>query len=292
MLQEVPIVAQQQKTIRITERKAVNEETRYKIFDAVARAWEHQFAEAARLLFNQEFAEILAILKREGKAAKAGDPFAQFLIHVTAYLVTRTDAWTDMFLGLMGGLMVSQVETVGGGLGFAFDISQPTVQAFLHDYTFEFARGVTGVTESTLRGLVATAQEEGWSVPRLRDEITGLFDAYDRDRAEMIARTETIRSSNAGTMEAWRLAGIERKRWYASIDGRQCAWCEDMHNRYGPGTDGISMTQTFAKEGDRLEADQEVGGAVQTRTMTVTYENVYHPPLHPNCRCTILAVVE
>jgi HK97 family phage portal protein len=284
MLMEVA-VGQAQKAIQITEHKTIDiHEAQYKVFDAVAKSWERRFKDAAQELFKEELEEIMRILRTDRKQAPAPGVFADFTLHVVAYLVTRTDAWTEMYLGLMGGLMASQVETVGATLGFSFDLAQPTVQAFLHEYTMEFAKGVVGVTETGMRGLVAIAQEEGWSVPHLRNEIMGLFDAYDRDRAEMIARTETIRSSNAGTQEAWRMAGISRKRWYASIDGRQCPWCEQMHNDYGPGTDGISMTQTFVNEGTMLEAGE--------KTMTVTYTDVYYPPLHPRCRCTILAVVE
>jgi uncharacterized protein with gpF-like domain len=136
---------------------------------------------------------------------------------------------------------------------------------------------------------VAQAQAEGWSVPHLREEITARYAEFDEQRADMIARTETIRSSNAGTHEAWRLAGIERTQWYASIDGRECEFCGALMERYGPGTDGISVTENYVNEGDDVSVQAEDG---TTRSMTANYGNVAYPPLHVNCRCTILAVTE
>lgn len=264
------------------------QELYHKAFDTVAHAWETTFRRAAEQLFRNELKGLLKILRKEGKAAVKAAPFANFQVEGTSYLLAGTSVWAEVYEPLIAGLLLDQADNILAAVGITFDLESPEVQAFLTEYTFKFAQSVEGVSEAALRGLVAEAQVEGWSVPQLRKAITEQWGVYDKQRAQVIARTETIRSSNAGTQEAWRLAGIERKQWYASIDGRQCPWCEDMHNRFGPGTVGISMTETFAREGDVLQVT--VGETV--KTMTVTYANVPHPPLHPQCRCTILAIVE
>ncbi len=93
----------------------------------------------------------------------------------------------------------------------------------------------------------------------------------------MIARSETIRSSNAGEEEAFREAGIEVKEWYASLDERICSFCREMH-----GTQ-IAVGSAFQSDG----AVMEVGG----HRLVMDYGDVKYPPLHPDCRCTILPVV-
>ena len=295
MIQEVPAEMEGQKALQIqaeTKMAGLGEEKLelyYKAFDAVARAWEGRFRAEAREQLKRELEKILAMLKKEGKASLEGLPFAAFLDAVLAFLVDSRGLWEAAFFPLFEGLVDSQGTQVLGALGMAWDVSRPEVQEFLHGYTIRFAQTVEDTTERAVRGLVATAQEEGWSVPHLRDEIDGLFDEFDRNRAENIARTETIRSSNAGTHEAWSVAGIERTQWYASIDGRQCPFCEDLFIKYGPGTPGISVTENYVNLGGTLEVDVGDG---KTRKMTVTYGDVAYPPLHNQCRCTILAVTE
>jgi HK97 family phage portal protein len=294
MLREMPGELETQKILMpIREVKALPPspeellERRYKAFDMVARAWEGRFRKEAQEQFKRELEEVLAILRREGKASKQGLPFAGFLDGTLAFLVTSRPAWQAAFLPLFTGLMQSQTEEVLGALGFSFDVSRPEVQQFLENYTIHFTNVVADATAHSVTELVAQAQAEGWSVPHLREEITARYTEFDERRADMIARTETIRSSNAGTREAWRLAGVERLQWYAHVDGRECEFCGEMHDRYGPGTDGISITENFVNEGGEVSTQTEEG---TTRSMTVTYGDVANPPLHVNCRCTILAV--
>jgi len=234
--------------------------------DLVATAWESVFRKTAAGLFRKEKAELLKILRKEGKATKQGDPFATFLEEGAAYLMVDKDAWAEEFTPLFSGLVAAQADNILGAYGISFDINRPEVQEFLKGYTYEFAKGIEGVSEKGLRELVAQAQAEGWSVPTLRkaiEEDTKHY--YDKVRSKRIARTETIRSSNAGTEEAWKQAGIEKKQWYATLDGRQCAECEAQYE--------------YSKANPTI-----MGGDFQA--------GIPYPPLHPNCRCTILAYFE
>jgi SPP1 gp7 family putative phage head morphogenesis protein len=264
-------------------------ETYYKGFDLVARAWEGRFRKEAQQQFGRELEEMLAILRKEGKQGSVGLPFATFLAGVIAFLVTSRPAWADAFLPLFAGLIESQATEVLGALGFSFDITRPEVQQFLETYSIDFASGICEETERIIVEVISQGQAEDWSVPHMREELMNTVENMTEQRAEAIARTETIRSSNAGTHEAWELAGIERIQWYASKDERTCEFCWNLYDRYGPDTNGISMTENFVNLGEWDSAvDDE--GRIQTRTET--YGDVPYPPLHPNCRCTILAVTE
>ncbi len=88
------------------------------------------------------------------------------------------------------------------------------------------------------------------------------MDSLLRQRAEVIARTETMRAANAGQREAWNVAagkGLIDKAdyvrvWKVTWDERLCDECEPLDDT------SVGMDEEF-DEGD--------------------------PPLHPNCRCTI-----
>jgi len=189
-----------------------------------------------------------------------------------------------LFLPLFAGLMADQALLLAETLGVvAWDIANPEVQAFISDYSFKFASGLGATTKEGLRGLVASGQAEGWSINKLRDELTSIYGGWDKTRAQMIAQTETIRSSNAGAVRSYQNAGIEYKQWFTAQDGKVCGFCQEMHNKI------VGVSENYWAMGDTMDVDVPDEKPI---TMTFSYEDVGAPPLHPNCRCTILPVVE
>ena len=126
------------------------------------------------------------------------------------------------------------------------------------------------------------AQTEGWSVPKLREAINETWEFNEKVRAERIARTETIRSSNAGATEAMRLTGIEMIEWYTADDERVCPFCREMHGKR------IEIGRSYWDEGQQMTVYDAEGNAQDLKIIWA----VGYPPLHPNCRCTVLAVIE
>lgn len=90
-----------------------------------------------------------------------------------------------------------------------------------------------------------------------------------KQRAETIARTETIASSNGGLLDAWKrrrdsgLVAIDaRKRWVVTPDDRLClTYCAPM-----------------ARQERLLDESFQTG----------TGSLVLHPPAHPRCRCAMV----
>ena len=88
-----------------------------------------------------------------------------------------------------------------------------------------------------------------------------------RRRALTIARTETMRAANAGSVAAWQdaqakglLATDVRKGWVVTEDDRLCPICEAIPDL---NPDGVLLDQPFRTDlGD-----------------------LYWPPVHPACRC-------
>lgn len=177
--------------------------------------------------------------------------------------------------------------TVGGEvaadlIGSTFDGYHPEIKTYIESYTSKFIQGLAETTRKDFRNLLIKAQTEGWSVPRLRDKIRELMNNYSRSRAEMIARTEMIRASNAGAKISYRQAGVKELEWLYTSDRRTCPYCRAMNGRI------VRIEKPFAEKGDTVTGKDEEGNEVHYK---VTYESVQYPPLHPRCRCTIIPVI-
>ena len=109
---------------------------------------------------------------------------------------------------------------------------------------------------------------KGDVTPQEFDWYTSRMPPY---RTEMIARTETIRSSNAGSDELYREWGVQQHEWLATKDDRV--------------------------RDDHLAADGQIVG-IDEPFIVGGYEADFpgDPNLPPeesiNCRCTVLPVME
>ena len=145
-----------------------------------------------------------------------------------------------------------------------FDRTNP---AALLEAQVRAAKLVTNITETMrkeMRKTIADAFKEGRDTQSLADEIYKLVG--DEARADLIARTETLKAANVGqsvlfdqAVEKGLLTGREKKEWIVTPDDRLCPICEEM--------DGVIIP---------IDDDFEVDG-----------ESISEPPAHPNCRCTI-----
>ena len=161
----------------------------------------------------------------------------------------------------------------------SFDVADPRAQAFISNRSFKFATDVNETTQSALRGSLSEGLAGGESIPELRKRVQSVFtDGYGplnvragKARAEMIARSEIVRASNAGAELGYMQSGVvEAKEWYASISERTCEYCLEMHGKT------MGLGEAFFAQGDVMTVE---GGS----SIKLDYEEVRHPPLHPRC---------
>ena len=142
-----------------------------------------------------------------------------------------------------------------------FDAGHPRLRDWIKRHTAELVKGVSQTTKDEIAALLDEAfVDETLDQRDLMAEIRDLLG--DKDRAELIARTETMRAANAGQREAWR-QGVEdgyvepkeRRVWIVTDDDALCEECEPL--------DGVTAPVDGEYEGDGEDG----------------------PPLHPDCRC-------
>lgn len=158
-------------------------------------------------------------------------------------------------------------ETVVGDIEMSFDAGDPHAKAWIQEQALELAQGISETTRDEIRDLIDHAFDAGntdLDVDELTKRITNLID--DSERADVIARTETMRAANQGQLEAWDqaeeqglLTGDEKKEWIVTPDDRLCPICEPL-------------------DGEQVDRDG---------TFNVEGEEIDGPPAHPRCRCAM-----
>lgn len=123
-----------------------------------------------------------------------------------------------------------------------------------------------------LRKILSEGFRENKSIAQIKAQIKEEIRLSDRldnkgnllltaeERPGIIARTETITIANQGLKQLYKDNGIKRVRWLAAVSERTCEECQNLNGRVF----NINEIQT----------------------------GVDQPPLHPNCRCTLLSVLE
>lgn len=143
------------------------------------------------------------------------------------------------------------------------NIHTSTATHFLNTDGLAFVQGINDTTRENLRDQLVNGLREGESIAQLKERVNGVFIDAKGQRAEKIARTEVLRSTNFATVEAYRQSNVvEAKEWLTALD--PCPICAPL--------DG----QTVPLNGKFLTPD----GAID------------FPPEHPNCRCTTIPVMK
>jgi len=269
--------------------------------DRIARKWEKKFGDETATQFRLDLRRLLAIMQKEKTAAidrKATIGWQNILLGWEAYLTMAGGRWREAFIPLIQGIIMDQGNEWNDQFGMEFDVRNLFGEAWWQKYTIEFADPIQKTTGNVLHGIIADAEEEGWSIPRVEREleetfhqwITGDMKPDDPDwqfvkdrtplfRREMIARTETIRASNAGSQALFDDWGVEKKEWLATPDNRTrathlAAW-SDYSEGGQPGP--IPMNEPFGVGGSSLQYPGDPNG----------------PPGETiNCRCTMVPFMD
>jgi hypothetical protein len=115
-------------------------------------------------------------------------------------------------------------------------------------------------------------------------DVIGLLEeaGFDENRAQTIARTESARAYTDGQNAAWEASGVVKgKTWLVSPYA--CEFCEAAAKEFGEKSVGVN--DAFYERGATITG---ASGA----TIALDFDDTSGPPLHPNCRCSLLPVID
>jgi len=158
------------------------------------------------------------------------------------------------------------------GLEPSFDMLNPRVVRHLEEFAGDRIEGlVDDTTRSALRESLVDGVRAGEGIRELKARVSEVFDGATGYRAERIARTEVLRSSNFATTEAQRMSGIVSKRqWVSTLDDRT----RETHAELSGQERGID--EPFEVDGKQAMHPGDFGD----------------PSEDCSCRCTTVAIID
>ncbi len=231
-------------------------------------------------IFNDQERKVLNALTDAEK--KSVEKIAQSDIESILISVTQENKISaDLLLPLVREIL----EEVGNDtLDFldpdlvGFDAQAESVRQFLRADALKGIRVMNKVTKSKLRKVLSESIQEGLGPVAAGRKVREVFNEAKTVRALRIARTETLKAANRGTLEAYKQSGVVvGKEWLTAEDEVTCQWCEPMGGKV------YAIDDEFFNHGETYLGKE--GGV-----LNINLEDIVAPPLHPNCRCTIVPV--
>jgi HK97 family phage portal protein len=240
----------------------------------LADEFEKKYTALMTKIFRDQRDFVLAIMPT--KSAKAID-WAKFLL--SSQMEKRR--YAKELSALVTKIIIDQAAEAFAFVGVddSFNEKNPALISYLDKRAFKFATPVTQLTNKLLGNQFKEGISAGESIPQLRKRVEDVFGKMEVYRSERIARSETLRATNYSTLEAYKQSGVvEGQEWLATEDERLCEYCGPMDGKVLP------LDNSWFKRGETLVGTQ--GGSLK-----LDYEKIQHPPLHVNCRCTLIPVV-
>jgi HK97 family phage portal protein len=222
-------------------------------------------------------ARVLAMLKQsrnDPRLANAMIPYIEESVRSGMALGTRT--------------LEAQIGTrLPVSIGMSSDNLDKYVQQATTRLVSNSVNGIRSEFTVDVRALLRNGLDEGldnaqlaktvqdWAAGEPDDERTTQW------RALRVARTEAMRGHQTAQLDAWTETGlVTGKQWILAPDA--CEFCEAAAAAYGEGSHAVD--EPFFAKGSALEGAD--GGVFK-----LDYEDIYAPPLHPNCRCDLIPVL-
>lgn len=250
----------------ISEEVEKKAEIRWKQDMEETKPWEKRFTKASMDLFEDQKKRAIAELKTQKGTKLVGD----ILDRSKERRIT-----IKVFFPIFQDLVKERGQVAIDYIGADEEFDVKKASKFIEKNSLRLAAEMTKTTSDQLRALVVAGVEQGESTDELARRISE-YSGFNISRAEKIARTETIRGFAASDIEGWKQSEVvERIIWYTALDERVDDMCEFLHGKE------VGLGKSFLDEDEQIEVGLEPYAG-----------DIEYPPLHPNCRCSLIPVVE
>lgn len=237
------------------------------------RYWEKQMSQAERI--EEEFSTRLdqylqgieerAIDQLAQNATKAGTPSRRTkdLVDEEAEVQAALDLFTPLLKDMSDLAGTEAFDLLG--LSRIYSPSRK-IHETVQEFVKKMANSVVSTDSQKLEMILNEGLDQGQSVAEIEQRIRSEFSGFRKTQSENIARTEVLRASNAGTLDAFKQSGVVSKaQWYTARDDRVEPMCAELDGKIVP------LGRAFFED---------------------DYSSGVQPPLHPRCRCTLLPVID
>ena len=254
-LTNIPTTEQQQ---LLLEKLVRNEETHVKVMTVAAAHMFDEMADEFRTVLDQE-----GVKRWEFKAQITGIRKIRPGLEQIVKRNMRANI-TDV--------VIEGAEGTRTTLGTGFGLTNDEAVQFASKYTSALAGEIAGNSIDTVRDIITDGIKQGRAVKDTRILLEEKFTDWSASRAEMVARTETLRAANMGSLEILRKGGVAYKQFIAAPDA--CSACLALADQVN------ALPEPYMAKGDSVTLE---GG----ETIVNNYMHMPAPPIHPRCRCTI-----
>lgn len=158
-------------------------------------------------------------------------------------------------------------------IAISFNLLNDKALKFLEDKKIKFAIKVADTTHKAIINELSEGFEKGESIQELSNRIKNMPE-FDMKRATVVARTEIISSSNAGTLEGYRESGVViGKEWSSTKDERTRDHHKEVEGQR------VELDDPFIVDGDLLMYPGD-------NSFDAKASNVIQ------CRCSLLPILE
>ncbi len=249
--------------------------TYWKIFAAEEEGLEQSFLIPLQLHFKTQCEEVIQRLNREWKkvvgqySGWSRQRIRQHLkdnkTNLRAININEKDEraalaeeFTPVVQTIMkeyGDVRITELNNLGKAIAFEFNVNDPRVLKWLGSRMREFSREVAGTTFDEIEAILREGFAEGDSIVTVSETLREKFESWDKYRAPLIARTETISAMNKSDLESVKQLGLEdalRKHWLSSRDDNTRETHLIADKEYS--AEGIRVDEEFKVGRDSMEA--------------------------------------
>lgn len=220
-------------------------------------------------------------------AEKLGEQKAASTVsEIAASVVSDTDVFAQSIMPVIRDIInaegIAQIQSLVDNA--VFYMQTPEIQRFIKKDGVKFIQAVNQETASQLQDELVEAIGKQESIPQIKARVQKVFEDANGFRAERIARSEVMRATNFSTQQAYKQSGVvESKEWLTAHDERTCPWCGPLDGKQ------LGLNDDFFEQGDTVTGVNDKGKKVY---LNIGVDDVGFPPLHPNCRCTLIPVLK
>lgn len=219
---------------------------------------EREFQKGLRTFFRKQGEEIKRNLE-DVLGKKDIEEYILFDMDKANIELTRVSRG-QMTEALKDGVVLAVEEA---GLTISVDVVVEQNQEWINNRLETFVQGVNGESAKKMAEQLRLGLNAGENIKELSKRVDKYYDYNEKYRSMRIARTESAEAMGEGIMQGYREGGITYKRWLTQSGC--CELCDEMDGKI------VEIESSFGEDAFGGEA--------------------IHPPIHPNCRCTIVSEI-